>query len=203
VLYVNGIAVVTLELKNARTSVETAIRQTISNQQPLFHRWFYSTVQLVLAGNDSHGLRYATIDTPEKYWLNWHEDEHSNDGQSKLDKYLSKLCHKQRLLELIHDFVLFDGGIKKVPRAHQYFGVKAAQDRIRAGRGGIIWHTQGSGKSIVMVLLAQWILEHDPNARIAVIYLIATSSTNKSNTSLITQIRPWYAPPVAKICSTS
>ena len=169
VLYLNGIAIVTLELKNARTSVETAIRQTISNQQPLFNRWFYSTVQLVLAGNDSQGLRYATIDTPEKYWLQWQEDAHLDDGRSKLDKYLGKLCAKPRLLELINDFILFDGGIKKVPRTHQYFGVKAAQQRIMAGHGGIIWHTQGSGKSIVMVLLAQWILAHKPNARIAVI----------------------------------
>ncbi len=169
VLYINGIAVVTLELKNARTSVETAIRQTISNQKPMFNRWFYSTVQLVLAGNDSQGLRYATTETPEKYWLSWHEDEHIHDGQSKLDKYLGKLCDKRRLLELIHDFIIFDGGIKKVPRAHQYFGVKAAQAHIHANKGGIIWHTQGSGKSIVMVLLAQWILAHDPNARIAVI----------------------------------
>jgi type I restriction enzyme R subunit len=65
--------------------------------------------------------------------------------------------------------VLFDGGVKKLPRAHQYFGVKEAQNRIGAMMGGIIWHTQGSGKSIVMVLLARWILEHNPNARVAII----------------------------------
>ncbi|HMB21835.1 MAG TPA: HsdR family type I site-specific deoxyribonuclease, partial [Anaerolineales bacterium] len=69
----------------------------------------------------------------------------------------------------MHDFVLFDGGIKKLPRAHQYFGIKAAQERVRAREGGIIWHTQGSGKSIVMVLLAKWILENNPNARVAII----------------------------------
>src|SRR4030095_9658173 len=62
-----------------------------------------------------------------------------------------------------------DGGIKKLPRAHQYFGVKAAQARVREKKGGIIWHTQGSGKSIVMVLLAKWILENNPNARVAII----------------------------------
>jgi type I restriction enzyme R subunit len=73
------------------------------------------------------------------------------------------------LLELIHDFVLFDGGIKKLPRVHQYFGLKAAQEHVRQKKGGIIWHTQGSGKSIVMVLLAKWILENNPNARVAVI----------------------------------
>lgn len=69
----------------------------------------------------------------------------------------------------MHDFVLFDGGVKKLPRAHQYFGVKAAQQHVREHKGGIIWHTQGSGKSIVMVLLARWILENNPNARVAII----------------------------------
>ena len=79
------------------------------------------------------------------------------------------MCEKHRLIELMHDFVLFDGGMKKLPRAHQYFGVKAAQEPCAQNQGGIIWHTQGSGKSIVMVLLAKWILENNPNARVAII----------------------------------
>ncbi len=86
----------------------------------------------------------------------------------KLDKYLLKMCDKRRLLELIHDFVLFDAGVKKLPRVHQYFGIKEAQEHVKQKKGGIIWHTQGSGKSIVMVLLAKWILENRPNARVAV-----------------------------------
>src|SRR6185437_15167139 len=79
------------------------------------------------------------------------------------------MCAKPRLLELLHDFVLFDGGVKKLPRVHQYFGIKAAQEQIRRRQGGIIWHTQGSGKSIVMVLLAKWITENNPHARIVVL----------------------------------
>ena len=79
------------------------------------------------------------------------------------------MCRKDRLIELMHDFVLFDSGIKKLPRVHQYFGIKAAQQHVRQKKGGIIWHTQGSGKSIVMVLLAKWILENNPNARVAII----------------------------------
>ena len=51
------------------------------------------------------------------------------------------MCGKKRLLELMHDFVLFDGGAKKLPRAHQYFGIKAAQEFVRQRKGGIIWHT--------------------------------------------------------------
>jgi len=82
-------------------------------------------VQLVFAGNDSEGLQYGTILTQEKYFLKWKEDEEDNSS-FKLDKYLLKMCAKDRLLELVHDFVLFDGGIKKVPRVHQYLGIKAA-----------------------------------------------------------------------------
>lgn len=168
VLYVNGIAIGVIELKNSRVSIGDGIRQNLSNQQPEFNEWFFSTVQFLFAGNDSEGLKYGTIKTEEKYYLKWKEDE-ADDSHLKLDKYLLKMCNKDRLIELMHDFVLFDGGIKKLPRAHQYFGVKAAQAHAREKKGGIIWHTQGSGKSIVMVLLAKWILENNPRARVAVV----------------------------------
>ena len=168
VLYVNGIAMGVLELKNSRVSIGDGVRQNLSNQQPQFNQWFFSTVQLILAGNDSEGLQYGTIGTPAKYFLTWKEDEADNSGY-KLDKYLRKLCSKQRLLELVHDFVLFDNGVKKLPRVHQYFGLKAAQDHVRQRKGGIIWHTQGAGKSILMVLLAKWILENLPQARVVII----------------------------------
>jgi type I restriction enzyme R subunit len=171
VLYLNGIAVGVLELKNCRVGLGEGIRQCLSNQQPEFNDWFFSTVQLVMAGNDSEGLRYGSIETQEKYFLTWKEDEADNAGY-KLDKYLAKLCNKDRLLELMHDFVLFDGGVKKLPRVHQYFGIKAAQAHVQQPnqkRGGIIWHTQGAGKSILMVLLARWILENKPASRVAIV----------------------------------
>jgi type I restriction enzyme R subunit len=158
VLYVNGIATGVIELKNSRSSIGLGIRQNLSNQLPAFNAWFFSTVQLVFAGNDSEGLQYGTIGTPEKLFLKWKEDEEDN-SRFKLDKYLLKMCHKDRLLELVHDFVLFDAGWKKLPRVHQYVGIKKAQAHVKAYKGGIIWHTQGSGKSIVMVLLAKWTLE--------------------------------------------
>lgn len=168
VLYVNGIALGVLELKRSTVSIGDGIRQNITNQQDRFIQPFFATMQLVMAGSDTEGLRYGTIGTPEKWFLNWKED--IEDGSRlQLDKYLIKICNKQRLLEIIHDFVLFDGGIKKLPRVHQYFGIKAAQKNVRKREGGIIWHTQGSGKSIVMVLLAKWLLENNPRARVAVI----------------------------------
>ena len=168
VLYVNGIAIGVLELKNSRVSIGDGIRQNLSNQQPEFNEWFFSTVQFIFAGNDSEGLQYGSIKTEAKYFLKWKEDEQDN-SRFKLDKYLLKLCAKTRIIELMHDFVLFDGGKKKLPRVHQYFGIKAAQRHVQQRKGGIIWHTQGSGKSIVMVMLAQWILESNPRARVAII----------------------------------
>ncbi|EAT58102.1 type I restriction endonuclease subunit R [Chlorobium ferrooxidans] len=168
VLYLNGITVGVLELKNSRKSLCDGIRQSLVNQRPEFIAPFFSTVQLIFAGNDSEGLKYGSIGTEEKYFLQWKEDEEDN-SRFKLDKYLLKICEKSRLIEMIHDFVVFDGGVKKLPRVHQYFGVKAAERYVDAFSGGIIWHTQGSGKSIVMVLLARWILENKPAARVVIV----------------------------------
>jgi len=168
VLYVNGIALAVLELKRSTVSINEGIRQSIVNQQDAFIQPFFATVQYIFAGNDTEGLRYGTISTPEKNYLKWKEDVKSRN-RNLLDKYLLKMCDKERFLEIIYDFVLFDGGIKKLPRVHQYFGTKEAQKYISRYEGGIIWHTQGSGKSIVMVILAKWILENNPNARVAIV----------------------------------
>ncbi|WP_026317059.1 type I restriction endonuclease subunit R [Actinokineospora enzanensis] len=156
VLYVNGIALGTIELKRSKVAVSEGIRQSYGNQRPEFIRSFFTTVQLVMAGNDVEGLRYSVIDTPEKYWLAWREP---SDIADPLDRSLTQLCSKKRLLELVHDFMVFDSGQKKTCRHNQYFGVKEAQERIVKREGGIIWHTQGSGKSLTMVWLAKWIRE--------------------------------------------
>ncbi|KOY57775.1 type I restriction endonuclease subunit R [Streptomyces sp. XY332] len=166
VLYVNGIAFGTIELKRSKVAVSEGIRQSIGNQRPEFIRSFFTTVQLVMAGNDVEGLRYSAIDTPEKYWLAWREP---SDIADPLDRSLTQLCSKERLLELVHDFMVFDAGQKKTCRHNQYFGVKAAQERIAKREGGIIWHTQGSGKSLTMVWLAKWIRENQPDARVLLI----------------------------------
>jgi type I restriction enzyme, R subunit len=174
VLYVNGIAVVVIELK--RSSVDTAngIRQLITNQEEIFNLGFFSTVQLVLAGSDSQGLRYGTTGTPEKFFVEWkHHKVGEGDGSlvvgELLDGPLRQILDPERLLDLLRNFVIYDAGQKKVPRLHQYEGVKAAQERIKRYEGGVIWHTQGSGKSILMVLIAKWLLEHDADARILVV----------------------------------
>jgi type I restriction enzyme R subunit len=168
VLYINGIAIGVLELKRGTTDIAESVNQSISNQKELFNEWFYSTVQLLLAGNDTQGLKYGTIETQAKYYLSWKEDELENTDY-KLDKYLKKLCEKERLIDLLYNGVIFDGGQKKLPRPHQYFGLKASQEFVKKKEGGIIWHTQGSGKSLMMVLLGKWILENVANSRIVIL----------------------------------
>ncbi len=170
VLYVNGVALGVLELKRSTVSVAEGIRQNLDNQKPMFIQHFFSTVQLVMAGNDTEGLRYGRIQTSEKYYLSWKE----NDGQtlgslSLLDRALSQMCRKGRFLELIHDFIAFDAGTKKLCRPNQYFDVLAAQEYAQRREGGIIWHTQGSGKSLTMVWLARWLRENITDARVLII----------------------------------
>jgi len=170
VLYVNGLALGVLELKRSTVSVTEGIRQNLDSQKKEFIRPFYATVQLLMAGNETEGLRYGVIETPEKYWLRWKEGEaHPAAADNPLLRELGQLCTTERLLELVHDFMVFDAGIKKTCRHSQYFGVRAAQARVRRREGGIIWHTQGSGKSLIMVWLAKWIREHVRNARVLII----------------------------------
>jgi type I restriction enzyme, R subunit len=173
VLYLNGLSVAVIELKRSSVDVTDGVRQLITNQEEIFNEGFFTAVQLVLAGSDSQGLRYGTTGTPEQFFVEWKDEAPGEAGGpalgALLDRPLAQLCNKVRLLDVIRNCVLFDAGQKKVPRPHQYFGLKAARARIAKREGGVIWHTQGSGKSILMVLLAKWLLEHDPDARILVV----------------------------------
>lgn len=168
VLYVNGIALGVIELKRSSVSVSEGIRQNLDNQKKDFIRNFFTTMQLVMAGNDTQGLRYGTIETPEKYYLEWKEDL-QNEFDHKLDFHLSRVCNKQRFLQIIHDFIVFDAGVKKTCRHNQFFGIEAAKKHIARREGGIIWHTQGSGKSLTMVWLAKWIRENVEASRVLIV----------------------------------
>ena len=170
VLYINGIAIGVLELKSSIVSVSEGIRQNLTNQREDFIEWFFTTVQLVMAGNEPQGLRYSTIKTPEKHWLQWkEEDTDPAVDNNLLLRELSQVCNKARMLDLLHNFIVFDAGTKKICRHNQFFGVKAAQEHVKRREGGIIWHTQGSGKSLTMVWLAKSILECISDARVLII----------------------------------
>ena len=181
VLYINGIAFAVIELKRSTVSMSEGIRQNLTNQRPDMIMQFFATIGLVLAGNDSEGARYGTTGTPEKYYLSWKEDPNAKDEVSvavrtqiekyplRLDKNLISLCRKERLVELLHNFIVFDSGVKKTCRPNQFFGNMAARDFVQRHEGGIIWHTQGSGKSLTMVWLSKWIKENISDSRILII----------------------------------
>lgn len=169
VVYVNGIALAVIELKRDDVSVSDAIRQNIRNQEDGEIAPFFSTVQFIMAGNGSQGLMYGVINTPEKFYLKWKEpcgepcptsvyDEHKYPNL--LDRSVLQMLEPTRFLEFIHDCIIFDAGVKKAARPNQYFALKAAQERIKSKEGGIIWHSQGSGKSLTMAWLARWIMEN-------------------------------------------
>ena len=173
VLYVNGIAVAAIELKRSSVEIAYGVRQLITNQEEIFNLPFLRRRSYCSRGAIRQGLRYGTVTTREEFFVDWKAaplpDGAAVPAGAHLDRPLADLCSKARLLDLIRNMVIFDNGVKKVPRHHQFAGVKAAQDRIRRREGGVIWHTQGSGKSILMVLLAKWLLEHDPQARVLIV----------------------------------
>jgi type I site-specific restriction-modification system R (restriction) subunit len=132
VIYVNGIALGVLELKRSSISIGEGIRQNLDNQKKEFIPQFFTTQQIILAGNDTQGLRYGTVLTPAKYYMEWKEEEAENiSGIEKIENILDRalffLLKKSRFLELIYNFIIFDKGIKKIARHNQYFAVKSAQ----------------------------------------------------------------------------
>ena len=187
VIYVNGIALAVIELKRSSVSVAEGIRQNLTNQKAHFIERFFTTMQFCMAGNDSEGLRYGTLRTPEKHYYEWQDDgfaefphercetdvlieEKSRDIENPLDKQIFAMFYKRRFLDLIHNFIIFDKGSKKVCRYNQYYAIKRAQYRLtEEKRGGIIWHTQGSGKTLSMIWLSKWILANNPTARVLIV----------------------------------
>ena len=187
VIYVNGIALAVIELKRSSVSVAEGIRQNLTNQKAHFIEKFFTTMQFCMAGNDTEGLRYGTLLTPEKHYYEWKDDgftefahersetdilieEKSRDIENLLDKQIFAMFYKKRFLDLVQNFIIFDKGIKKICRYNQYYALKRAQHRLtEEKRGGIIWHTQGSGKTLSMIWLSKWILANNPNARVLIV----------------------------------
>lgn len=188
VIYVNGFALAVFELKKSTVSVKDGIRQQIRNNKKdgeISH--FFAPAQFLLAGNDSEGVHYGTILTPEKFWLRWKEptgnsypsgnpepdviEEKFSRQQfpNELDRSTLQLLDPERFLTLVHDCVIYDGGVKKVCRPNQYFAFESAKPRISRKQSGIIWHSQGAGKSLMMVWLAQWIIENVDDAKVVII----------------------------------
>ena len=174
VLFVNGIPFAVIECKAPDIPVEQAIEQTCRNQQPHYIPQLFAFAQIVMATNKNE-VRYATTGTPKKFWSIWKEQDVDflNREMAQLipdrtptvqDKDIVSLLTPVRLLELTKYFVLFDYNVKKICRYQQYFAVKeilrTVKQRDEKGNrcGGVIWHTQGSGKSLTMVMVAKYLL---------------------------------------------
>lgn len=175
VVYVNGIALAVIELKRSIVSVGEGIKQHLSNQRDLIPS-FFTTVQFTIVANETNdtekdlsGFRYATIFTPEKFWTPWKQDNHEvGKLMSDIDSFL-EFFDKETFVTLFRYGVIDDGGTKKVMRPHQYHALKAAMPRLKKKDGGVIWHSQGSGKSLTMVWLAKYIQSNFENPRVLVI----------------------------------
>ena len=174
VLFINGIPFAVIECKAPHIPVEQAVEQMCRNQQPEYIPQLFKFAQIVLATN-KNAVKYATTNTPKKFWNIWREQDTAfldvelerlipDRTATEQDRNLLSLLSPLRVMELIRYFILFDANVKKICRYQQYFAVKEITKTIRQtderGRrkSGVIWHTQGSGKSLTMVMLAKYIL---------------------------------------------
>lgn len=204
VLFVNGIPLVVIECKrpDVKGAEEQAVSQHLRNQQDDGIRGLYVYSSLLLAVGNSFG-KYGTTGSAANFWGKWHEMFNSNEEEQNYkkelfetvnkgsgeirtptpqDEYIYNLCRPERLLELTRHFTEFDAGIKKLARYQQYFTVKKVAERIKTieggkRNGGVVWHTQGSGKSLTMVMLAQLIAAEIKNPRI----ILVTDRTDLDN----------------------
>lgn len=173
ILLVNGIPLVVIECKKSSVDVEEGVKQNVRNWQPEYIPQLFKFAQLVIAMNPE-SVKYGTAGTTKEFYCKWHEEDiqwqedaakrYVNDGHiTEQDKVIVSLLSKNRLLDIIRFFILYDSGIKKVARYQQFFGVENTMRRIHGEddcsiRGGVIWHTQGSGKSLTMVMLVKRII---------------------------------------------
>lgn len=167
VIYINGIAVAVIELKRSTVSIEEGITQHLDNQHEDFIESFFSSIQLLIAGNDTQGVKYGTVGTERNGFYYWNEENQLI--ANKLDRAITQLLSKDRIIKFIHSFISFSHGKKLICRSNQFFGVSDLLASVKRNEGGIIWHTQGSGKSMTMVWGARSIREEVENARILII----------------------------------
>ena len=174
VLFVNGIPFAVIECKAPHISVEQGIEQMIRNQQGEYIPQLFKYIQIVMATN-KNSVKYATTGTGKKYWSIWKEEDldYLETAKAKYvedrvatvqDENIISLLSIDRLKELTKYFVIYDANVKKICRYQQYFAIKEIIKTINTNdvegnrQSGVIWHTQGSGKSLTMVMLAKYIL---------------------------------------------
>jgi len=176
VLLINGIPLAVIECKKSSVDIEQGITQNIRNWQPDYIPHLFKFVQIVMAMNPN-AVKYGTAGTLTEYFNKWREKDYEWQQEKcksvvdgpivEQDRSIVSLLSKERLLEMIRYFTLYDNNVKKIARYQQFFGIQKAMKRIKSqdginARGGVIWHTQGSGKSLTMVMLVKKIMA-DPD----------------------------------------
>ncbi|SJT05918.1 type I restriction endonuclease subunit R [Clostridioides difficile] len=174
VLFINGIPFGVIECKKSSLSIEQGISQMIRNQSKDYIPQLFKFIQIAMATNKNE-TKYATCSTPKKFWSVWKEENNKwlEDELDKVvndriptnqDKNIISLFHPSRVIEFIKYFILFDKDVKKICRYQQYFAIKEIMKTIEENdengnrQSGVVWHTQGSGKSLTMVMVAKYIL---------------------------------------------
>ena len=174
VLFINGIPFAVIECKAPQISVDQAVEQMIRNQQATYIPQLFKYAQIVMATN-KNAVKYATAGTPKKFWSVWKEQNEAfmhrqlawlipDRMPTEQDKNIISLFSRERVFDLIRYFILFDANVKKICRYQQYFAIQeimktiAEKDEKGNRQSGVVWHTQGSGKSLTMVMLAKYIL---------------------------------------------
>ena len=184
VLFINGIPIVVIELKKSSVSFENGIKQLEKEQGKDEIAHLFKYIQLTIAANGS-GARYGTTGTPFKFYSVWKEQDEAKAKESlkslingrevsALDMTLFALLSKDRLLRLVRHYIVFDKRMKKVCRYQQFFAIEETLKRVSmikdgARAGGLIWHTQGSGKSLTMVMLTKLLKQIYINSKIIVV----------------------------------
>lgn len=174
VLFINGIPFAVIECKAPQISVDQAVEQMLRNQQATYIPQLFKYAQIVMATN-KNAVKYATAGTPKKFWSVWKEQNEAfmhrqlawlipDRMPTEQDKNIISLFSRERVFDLIRYFILFDANVKKICRYQQYFAIQeimktiAEKDEKGNRQSGVVWHTQGSGKSLTMVMLAKYIL---------------------------------------------
>ena len=168
--FINGIPLVFIELKASHRNVKNAYDENLRDyKNTIPHLFWYNAFVILSNGSQS---KIGTITSVWEHFTDWKRifDE-SEDGRVSLETMLRGTCEPSRLLDLAESFSIFmdveNGTAKILAKNHQYLGVNKAFQRfkngeITNGQAGVFWHTQGSGKSISMIMFSQKILRKIP-----------------------------------------
>ncbi|WP_276883169.1 type I restriction endonuclease subunit R [Campylobacter cuniculorum] len=182
VAFVNGIPLAVIELKKWGVDYDEAIEQILKEQKNGEIQNLYKFIQITLAGNGIEA-KYGTTGTPSKFYNVWEEEDeklkqwletHITDRDiSKLDETIAALFSKERFLKLLKHYIFFDKGVKKICRYPQFFATEKTLQRVETMQGdkrnGLIWHTQGSGKSLTMIMLTRLLKKRFEKSKIIVV----------------------------------